>query len=267
MKRKLFSIILLAFAFCVVLSGCSDTPKEYDLSVHINGAIHGRVNDDASGTYTEGELVTIVATPYEGQEFFCWMHYNKVVSTEATYTFKIDEQSSGAYIALFKCADLEYISLESFSFSDMASSADGEIATTLKTLKISFGPNQNELTEVFSSVATEEQVVNTTVDFNTLYTENKLPFAFKKTQGLYIKVSALYDRAGIEYLSETIFSLSKGVVGTPFDNVENKVLNGAISILNKDLPPLENSEINSISINFKALETFDLSTIPEQPEL
>lgn len=265
MKRKLCYVILLSFVLCMIISGCSNPPEKYDISVYINGAIHGRVNDDVSGTYTEGQDVTIVATPYEGQEFFCWLHYNKVVSTDATYTFEINEQNSGAYIALFKCADLEYISLESFSFSDMASNITGDIATTLKSLKISFGPNQNELTEVFSSVATSEQVVNTTVDFNTLYPEDSLPYAFKKTQGLYIKISATYERAGLEYLSETIFNLNKGVVGTPFDNVENKVLNAATAVLNQELPPLENSETNSISINFKALETF-IFKAPEDPQ-
>ena len=75
----------------------------------------------------------------------------------------------------------------------------------------------------------------------------------------------MYDRGGLEYLSETIFNLDKGQVGTAYENVENRSLNQAISVANSELPPLDGSESSTISINFKALETFEF-IVENEPE-
>ena len=107
---------MLALVCGLTLVGCSTTPKKFDIAVYINGANFGRVSDDVNGTYDEGQNVTISATPYENQTFFCWLHDNQVVSVESTYTFEVNEKASGSYIALFVCQDLEFIYLDSFAF-------------------------------------------------------------------------------------------------------------------------------------------------------
>ena len=87
---------VLAFCVCFLFAGCGETPAEYDIYVYVNGANYGTV-EDVSGTYTEGQDITITAKPKTGHSFFGWVHDNQLVSTEAVYTFKMDEKNSGAW--------------------------------------------------------------------------------------------------------------------------------------------------------------------------
>lgn len=267
MRNKFFTFLLMIMLVFTggLLSGCTGSKNSYDITVQINGAIFGRVSDDVSGTYLEGTSVTITATPYENQTFFCWVLDNKVVSIDAEYTFEISKETAGSYVALFKCADLEYISLESFAFTNTMGGAEGEdVTTTLKSFTLSFGYNQNDLYTVYESVKTEESEVVSSGDLTSLYSEDQFPFAFRKTDRIYVKITTIYDRAGIEYKSETISYINGCNVGEEHSNIESLTLNQATCVANKDLPPLDGSENCQISINFKTLDSFEF--VAEEPE-
>lgn len=262
--KKLFSFVLLALICGLTLVGCSTTPKKYDIAVYINGANFGRVSDDVNGTYEEGQSVTISATPYENQTFFCWLHDNQVVSIESTYTFKVDEKASGSYIALFSCLDLEYICLDNFAFENgVTLGGEDDVEIVLKNFTLSIGHSQNELVDVYSSIEYGDEV-GISVDSTILYEENQFPFAFDKTSSIYVKVLVAYERAGIEYISETITTIPATNVGTEHTNVESLALNEALCTLNPNIPALEGSDGSSISINFKKLSDFEFKI--EEPE-
>ena len=254
MKHKIILFLIVALMFGFTLTGCTSTPANYDISVYINGAVYGRVNDEVSGTYPEGTELTIVATPYENQTFFCWMLDNKVVSTSQEYTFEVSEQTSGSYVALFNCSDLEYISLESFNFTN-AVTQNSE--TQLKSFSIYFGHTQNDLYKVFTS--TNNNI--SSASLNTLYGEDQYPYTFDKTRNIYIKIEIVYESENIEYKSETIKILNACQIGETPNNLENETLNGAYSNLTEQT--LENSQNSKISITFKELDTFEFTTEEE----
>lgn len=256
--KKILPIFLIALMFGAVLSGCTSTPKKFDVSVFINGAIFGRVNDEINGTYTEGDEVTIVATPYENQTFFCWMHDNQVVSNQSTYTFEINEQSSGSYIALFNCADLEYVYIDSFEIVDNASNQAiaQDRPVTLVGLNISLGYNQNDLVTVYSE---------TTVSQNeqSLYAEN-FPFAFDKTRNLYIRITLTHTRENLQYSSKTTIIKQSVNIGEQVENVSDYQLATAYCVSIEDLE-LDQQQPSTISINFKPLSQFIFPEIePEE---
>lgn len=73
------------------------------LSSNINIEING------SGTYKEGSEITISAIDVEGYRFNSWTYNGEIVSQNKTYTFIINEQSSGTYNAIYD--KLYYISI------------------------------------------------------------------------------------------------------------------------------------------------------------
>jgi len=277
MKRKSFiSIFLLCIcSLCFILSGCDKTPAKYEISTLVNGAIFGTVND-IDGEYTEGTEVTIKANPYSNQEFYCWLHNGKVASLKAEYSFKVTAESAGTYIALFKCADLEYFCLESFVFKNEIPNYNGSTQQKLTEINLSFGYNQKDLYSVYSF--TDESLLSTSevsIPFETIYSNNNLPFAFDKTKdgGIYVKVTARYttDSDGIlvDYLSETFLKIDNKIPGTgdenKVDNIVNQKLNLTKNTRNKnDILETLTEETktyiqNEISINFKNLSEFELT--------
>ena len=272
MKKSIFGLVLAIFCFCLMLTGCGKTPAEYEISVLINGAVFGTV-EDVSGTYLEGASVTINAKPYDGQTFFCWLHDGKIVSADLEYTFTVNEENSGSYLALFECADLEYISLDSFDFTNSIPEYNGDTEQTLSEITLSFGYSQNELYTVYT--CTEDNLPEeeaSTVSFDTIYAETQFPYAFDKTKDIYIKVFVKYITlladVELEYISETTFILPSTNVGETVQNVENQVLNITKNTANENLvledtnQETGNYKQNSISINFKNLSDFTF----EQPK-
>ncbi|WP_016778653.1 InlB B-repeat-containing protein [Anaerophaga thermohalophila] len=63
--------------------------KDYTISLLINEPVHGNIS--GAGTYTNGEMVTITATPDEGYHFVNWTEGVTEVSTSAEYTFSATE--------------------------------------------------------------------------------------------------------------------------------------------------------------------------------
>lgn len=266
-NKKILSIALIAivFVFGVFFAGCSKIPGKFEISTKINGAIFGKV-EDIDGIYDEGTTLTIKATPKEGNKFFCWLHDGKVESTSAEYTFVVSEKTSGTYLALFECADLEYISISNFEFTNGVTAND-DIATSLTSLLISIGYNQNELYDVYMLGEDTLESQTITVPFENIYGDNPLPYAFDKTKDLYIKISLTYMRGEIEYLSETISILPKTDVGNPHSAFTISKFNKAINPLNQNLV-LEDSKNCTITVNFEKLSEFNLpqEEVPEDGE-
>lgn len=258
MKNKVITKVLCLFiaCFCFVLAGCTSTPNFYEITTQINGANYGMVVGGGE-SYEEGTEVTIKAMPYDENKFFCWLLNNKVASTSAEHTFLVNKETAGNYLALFECAELEFISLESFTIINGIES-NTEEPIIIKNVQLSFGYNQNELTNIYSAQAENLQDVENTIAFETIYSENALPFAFDKTKDIYIKILVTYQWGEIEYVSDTMqvmngVSVGQNTIGT----ISNQVLTIAKNPSNENIT-LEGSQNSNISINFKALSTFEL---------
>lgn len=256
--KKILPIFLVALMFGAILSGCTSTPKKFDVSVFINGAIFGRVNDEINGTYTEGDEVTIVATPYnEDQVFFCWIHDNQVVSNQSSFTFEVNQQTAGSYVALFNCADLEYVYIDSFEIVDNASNqtTSQDRPISLVGLNISLGYNQNDLVTVYSETTTSQNE-------QSLYAE-AMPFTFDKTRNLYIRITLTYTRENLQYTSQTTIINPAVNIGETVEAITAYQLSKATCVSIEDLE-LDQQQPSTISINFKPLSQF---TFPEiEPE-
>lgn len=63
--------------------------KDHTISLLVNEPVHGNIS--GAGTYTDGESVTISATPDEGYHFINWTEGETEVSTSAEYTFSATE--------------------------------------------------------------------------------------------------------------------------------------------------------------------------------
>ena len=73
-------------------------PTYYNISVMVNPANAGTATGE--GGYLQGTQCTLTATANEGYQFVNWMKDNQVVSTNATYTFTVNE--NGYYTANFE---------------------------------------------------------------------------------------------------------------------------------------------------------------------
>jgi hypothetical protein len=67
-------------------------PKQYNLTVSAKPSADGAVS--GSGTFAEGSLVTVTATPNGSHSFVNWTQNTKVVSTSASYTFTMPSAST-----------------------------------------------------------------------------------------------------------------------------------------------------------------------------
>ena len=85
----------------VTLSG-TVTPgsgTQYVITVNANPANGGTMS--GAGTYYENGTCSLVATANQGFAFEGWQYNSSVVSTNATYSFTVTEQTAGTYTALF----------------------------------------------------------------------------------------------------------------------------------------------------------------------
>lgn len=91
-------------------------PTYYNISVMVNPADAGTVTGE--GGYLQGTQCTLVATANEGYQFVNWMKDNQVVSTNATYTFTVND--NGYYTANF-----ELIPAPEYTITVSANPAEG----------------------------------------------------------------------------------------------------------------------------------------------
>lgn len=62
---------------------------QYQVSLSVNGGIGGTVS--GGGTFNQGQSITVLATPSAGYSFVHWTENDIPVSTNASYTFNVDQ--------------------------------------------------------------------------------------------------------------------------------------------------------------------------------
>ena len=147
------------------------TPEVYNISVAVNGT-NGTATA-SSNSVTQGQQVTLTATPNAGYEFVNWTLGGTVVSTEATYTFT--PTASGEYVANF--APITYTVQASTANRDLGMIQIGEEAgtgTTTQTATVNHGS-----TVTMHAIVTNPTLyrfVNWTSGTNVVSTDNPLRF-------------------------------------------------------------------------------------------
>lgn len=132
----LTSALALTANFEVSGSVGPSTPEVYNISVSVNGT-NGTATA-SSNSVTQGQQVTLTATPNAGYKFVNWTLGGTVVSTEATYTFT--PTASGEYVANF--APITYTVQASTANRDLGMIQIGEEAgtgTTIQTATVNHG--------------------------------------------------------------------------------------------------------------------------------
>lgn len=151
--------LILALFLPFTLIGCNEQIETYNVKVNVWYANYGTVY--GSGTYNDGENATISATPKGNSQFIAWLHENIVVSYDSEYTFNVNKDTSGTYIAVFTCPDLELVTPTQIIYAD-----DFEQNDNIDNIHISFamGNSYDDLKEIYSSDVSE----SSEFDINTL---------------------------------------------------------------------------------------------------
>ncbi len=258
--KKTFLSLIVAFMMvisCFMFSGCGKTPESFSITTKTFGT-RGTVAGEEL-ILQEGTNTTIIATPNPNEQFLCWLHENKVASFDANYTFTINKETSGEYVAIFKEPDCEFVCISSLTINNGYNNSAENVAL-LSNLQILIGYNQNELTSVLECTEDMMQEQENTIPMEQLYPENVLPFAFQKTKQLYVKIVLKYMWNEIEYVSEDLRTIEPVAVGTQSNNLELTNLSLAKNTLNPNLT-LVGTENSSIALNLESLYNF----IPEEP--
>ena len=148
MKKFVNVFLCLAiFAITCLFAGCTGTPQSYRVDVNVLHAHLGSVVG-GNGVYQQGSTVTIKAVPSTSSTtqstFVAWLGNNKVVSTDEEYTFEVNSETAGEYIALFACPYMEYISVDNFSVNIQN---DANATIKLKNVQIYLGSHNNLVTK------------------------------------------------------------------------------------------------------------------------
>ncbi len=254
MKNKIISSFLgaLILCFAFLFTGCGEDPKSFEITTQIHGAVHGIVN--GGGSFLEGTSTRVTTTEHSGHTFMCWLHDGKVVSTLKEYTFNVNEQTAGNYLAVFNETNCEFVSLNSFVVTNNVP-VSGENVATITKVELSMGYNQNELVNVFACTEDSFEEDNKTVTNETIYSKDSLPFAFEKTKSLYIKIVVSYLWNDISYVSQDVVTIPAVPVEDNYNNLSNKKLSIATNPTNSNLK-LAGSENSTISISFTKLSSF-----------
>lgn len=143
-KIALFTSLLLIVCFGFVFGACNEIPKNYNVNVNVWYANYGIVY--GGGTFEEDTTCQIYATPKQNSTFLAWMHDDVIVSYDAEYNFKVTNETSGTYTAIFTCPNLELVTPKSIIFTDQYQ--DNTITAIDFNLKM--GSSYDNLHEVFS---------------------------------------------------------------------------------------------------------------------
>lgn len=260
MKKKILSFLLVAVLtiFGFALGGCGEKYNKYDVSAYVFGAKYGDVVG-GNDTYLEGTKVTIKAVPkttisQTPNRFICWVHDDKVVSTEAEYSFVVDLNTAGIYIALFESPDLEYVFLNDISFSYGTFDYGIESDTALSDFSLKLGYNERELTQVYSLDEDAIGRLSQQILKEEIYEGDELPFTFNKTKDIYIQVDLKYTRGELVYTSSTVIKMDAVRVGEDVKQVNGATLNEPV--LNGGTSTMTFTENPTITLNFDVLSNF-----------
>lgn len=252
MFLKKISIFLLAVLIILLPTtvGCGEKLNEYNVNVQ-NYMSYGIV--EGSGTFLEGTNVTITAKPIQASsnQFKCWIHNYEIVSFDNNYTFIMNKESSGTYIAIFDMNEPALITMDSFKYTQITNQNNENIE--LKNIQIYYSTNElsymltYDFKEGFESISYES------------ITDFKKPFALLNTNDLYLKITEQY----------LITSDETGDVSNITTTTEHKILKNDIieSIANNEVietklnEPVENVGNPLLSIKFNYIDNYDIDQL------
>lgn len=268
MKKKSL-VLALSFIFvfaCCLFAGCTGNLNKYEINVKAQGYNLGSV-EGGNSIYTEGESVTIKAVPVtigsNKSEFFCWLKNDKVVSTEAQYTFVASKDTAGDYVALFTCPYPEFFSLNEIALDSGIAEQDN--STMVKKIEIYLGKVENLLTSVYS-VSSDTFDKNITLVNADIYKEDKMPYAYNIQNDIFVRIDVTYLQDEVEFVSTTKSKITKTNDVTQENiKLENLVLSQGVNVGNEDLKLNLGGNRASISLRFDRLikENFNFVTEDE----
>lgn len=124
-----------------VIARFEENAKEYTFSYTVIGS--GAVSGTAVGTYIEGAEITLTAKADEGNEFVGFFEDDVIISSESTYTFALNKNTS-IEVRFKKIIDTEGYRYETFSHKFIQTDFDGTGydtvagSTTINGLSFSF---------------------------------------------------------------------------------------------------------------------------------
>lgn len=268
-KRNFILTLILSLAFvCCIFAGCTKTPKSYEITVKTFGANYGSV-EGGNSTYTEGDKVTIKAIPASSSsstnKFFCWLLNNKVVSSKAEYSFEVNKDTAGDYVAIFSSPYLEYFSLTEINFEsgiDTETNAD----TYVTKIELYFGNIENLTTLAFTSTG---ETIDNQLSLNStdIYKDDNYPYAYNIQKDIYVKIVVTYIQDEVEFVSTTNAKIignddvTRNVVElkneneSTADNTVGVSLNNGVNVNEEDLR-LNIANTPTISLKFERLSNF-----------
>lgn len=261
MKNKFLPILLICLLLVTgcIFTGCDGGRKSYNVSTYSWNSNRGTV-DVLDDTFLEGTSVTIKANPILTNnasiksEFICWVHDNKVVSANSEYTFEVNLETSGKYFAVFTCPEIDLVAVDNFTFDNLIET-EGELSVT--NFKLSIGNSETSYQTVFT--ASEEDMLSSTIarTFDEFYAEDSFPYVFDKFEKICIKLEVTYLLGNYEYVSITEKSIPAVNFG---ESIEEFTFNLEKAKIQNSNQELTDSEINTFTINFTSLESFELES-------
>ena len=176
-KLKILLSVVLFLCACSSMSACNETPKKYNVIVNVWYSNYGFV--DGGGTYEENMDCTITASAKGDSKFLAWMSENVIVSYEQTYTFKVSNETSGTYTAIFTCPNLELVSPTKIVFNDTYKQ-NNTISNILANVKIG------------GSYETLKEVLNTQINANKTFNIDSIKLALNRMTTIYAEINLTY---------------------------------------------------------------------------
>ena len=150
MKKRfgVFSLVAIILCSCFMFFGCGKEPNKYNVRATVWYANYGSV--EGSGTYEEDSTCTLVASPKQNSTFLAWMKDNLVVSYDKEYSFKVSNETSGNYVAIFTLPSLDLVTPKSVGFKTTLSNI------TSYNLELKVGSSYDYLHILYSGAVTNE---------------------------------------------------------------------------------------------------------------
>lgn len=180
--RKKISILLLSIFVLPLISlfGCEEV-SSFSVYAYSSSTIYGSVS--GSGTYKEGNSVTLTANAKQGSQVIGWIYqgsqlleddssYKIVTETEkdeksqsqkvvkSYLTFTMSQTTQGKYTAVFDDNKMMYVKLSSFRITSDPDVAGEEDSTTkdpimTSSINISQGSSSSNLTTIYTAETLE----------------------------------------------------------------------------------------------------------------
>ena len=241
MKKILLVLLcMLIIAPCTFMLSACGTPAVYSIYVKTSDVEYGSVT--GQGDYSEGTNITLRATPMKEASFLCWTLNNKVVSADAEYTFTVNNDTKGTYVALFD-QRLDYYTLTevALTFKDGVQiqelTLDLKVGSSLSSLQTAYNVTTNPvvLTQNSSSVTgfhngylihkkTTDENFYCRLTANASYEGEGRDFS----EGFELDFTSLYNN-GIYETDERVLS-GYGTIKLTFEKINKEIVNQILGI-------------------------------------